>query len=75
MGKSNKDSTDWRFAPSRELSILNTIPPATRFRLQQLGWLKLNGESKQLRLEAHKEYRKLWRQVETEWLTSKEAAQ
>jgi rubredoxin len=75
MGKGARDSTDWRFVPSKELSVLNNIDPARRFRLQQLGWLKINGESKQVRLEAHKEYRRLWRECEQEWLSSREAAQ
>jgi hypothetical protein len=75
LGKSAKDSTDWRFTPSKELSMLNEVDPARRFRLQQLGWLKINSESKQLRLEAHKEYRRLWRECEQEWLSSRKAAQ
>lgn len=75
MGKGNKDITDWRHAPSHELSILNEIEPQKRFRLQQLGWLKLNGESKQMRTEAAKEYRTLWRQVEAEWIASRKAAE
>lgn len=75
MGKSNKDSTDWRFEPSRELAILNTLDPAKRFRLQQLGWLKAHGETSQVRAEAQREYRKLWRQIEAEWIASRQAAQ
>ena len=72
LGKGNRDATDWRFEPSQELSILNDLDPAKRFRLQQLGWLKLNGETKEMRAEAHREYRKLWRQIEQEWLVSKQ---
>lgn len=75
MGKSNKDATDWRYEPSRELQILNTIDPAKRFRLQQLGWLKINGDSSQIRTEATRAYRKLWREIESEWIASKQAAQ
>lgn len=75
MGKSNRDLTDWRFAPSRELSILNSLPADKRFRLQQLGWLKINGENSQLRNEANREYRKLWRELEQEWIATREAAQ
>jgi len=67
LGKSNKDSTDWRWQPSRELLILETAASASRARLQQLGWLKLNGDSKQIRNEAAKQYRKLWREVEEAW--------
>lgn len=74
FGKSNRDLTDWRYAPSRELSVLNSLPAEKRFKLQQLGWLKMNG-TPQIRSEANKEYRKLWRELEAEWLASKAAAQ
>ncbi len=75
MGKSNKDATDWRFEPSRELTILNTLDPAKRFRLQQLGWLKAHGENGAVRTEAGREYRRLWREIESEWLATHQAAQ
>ncbi len=75
QGKSNRDLTDWRYAPSRELSILNSLPAEKRFKLQQLGWIKLNGSGPQIRSEANKEYRKLWRELEAEWLASRAAAQ
>lgn len=73
LGKSNKDLTDWRFQPSRELTILANIEPEKRFRLQQLGWIKLNGESAQVRNMAAREYRQLWREIETEWILAHEA--
>jgi hypothetical protein len=73
LGKSNSDWTDWRHAPSRDLEILATLESAKRFRLQQLGWLKLNGESGQVRLRAHREYRALWREIETQWIKDSRA--
>lgn len=75
MGKGARDSTDWRTSPSQELSILAALEPAKRFRLQQLGWLKAHGETAQVRSEAQREYRKLWRQIEADWIATKEAAQ
>lgn len=75
LGKSNKDATDWRFEPSRELTILQEVEPSKRFRLQQLGWLKMNGEGKQIRSEATREYRRLWREIEADWIATKQAAQ
>ena len=68
LGKSNRDATDWRAAPTREFSILQTCDPAKRAKLQQLGWLKLNGGDKSMRKEAERQYKTLWREVETEWL-------
>jgi hypothetical protein len=73
LGKSNKDGTDWRVEPSRELLILNQVEPAKRFRLQQLGWLRLNGDSPQIRIEAHRAYRGLWREIEVSWLSQQAA--
>jgi len=70
LGKGNKDATDWRFEPSRELRILEGLEPARRFKLQQLGWLKVNGDSKQIRTAAHAEYRRLWREIETAWASN-----
>lgn len=37
-------------------------------RLQQLNWLALNGDSKQIKSEARKEYEKLKRETETFFL-------
>lgn len=66
IGKGNRDDTDWRWSPSRELVILETADPAKRAKLQQLGWLKLNGD-KQTKAEASKQYKALWREVEEAW--------
>jgi hypothetical protein len=68
VGKSNKDSTDWRIAPTLELTILQTCDPAKRAKLQQLGYLKTSSDiDKFMRREADKQYRQLWRDVEEEW--------
>jgi rubredoxin len=75
LGKSNRDMTDWRWSPSRELEILNAIDPAKRFRLQQLGWLKINGENGPIRQQATRDYRALWREIEAEWIASNKAAE
>lgn len=69
LGKGAGDTTDWRWSPSRELTILETADPAKRARLQQLGWLKINADSEQMRREAAKQYRKMWREVEEDWLS------
>lgn len=66
VGKSNKDATDWRWSPSRELTIIHTAKPADRAKLQQLGWLRLNGD-KQMRASAEAEYKSLWKRVEADW--------
>lgn len=66
LGKGARDWTDWRWAQSQQLSVLETAEPAKRAKLQQLGWLKLNGD-KQMKAAATKEYRKLWREVEEAW--------
>lgn len=64
MGKGNRTDTDWRFVASQELATINKLEPEKRFRLQQLSWLSLNGDSKQIRTAAHKEYQKLRREAE-----------
>jgi hypothetical protein len=74
LGKSNKDMTDWRFEPSRELAILANLEPTKRFRLQQLGWLKLNGDSAQIRSAALREYRALWREIEAAWIATQDTS-
>lgn len=71
LGKGSKDATDWRFVPSKPLSILNEIEPAHRFKLQQLGWLRLNGDSDRIKREADKEYKKLFAACEREWLEAR----
>jgi rubredoxin len=69
VGKSNKDTTDWRNAPSRELMIQQSCDPAKRAKLQQLGYLKTSSDiDKSMRREADKQYRQLWREVEEDWL-------
>jgi hypothetical protein len=68
MGKSNKDDTDWRHAPTRELTILQTCDRGKRAKLQQLGYLKSSSDiDKTMRREADRQYRKLWREIEEEW--------
>ena len=67
LGKSAKDSTDWRWSMSHEMTVLETAAPEQRAKLQQLGWLKSQGNTKQIKAEAAKEYRKLWRAVEEAW--------
>lgn len=64
MGKSNRDLTDWRWAELPEVEVLNAADKETLARLQQLAWLKKNGDNKQIRMEAYREYRKLWNQVD-----------
>lgn len=69
LGKSNRDSTDWRHAPTRELTILQTCDPAKRAKLQQLGYLKISSDiDKSMKREAERQYRKLWREIEEDWL-------
>jgi hypothetical protein len=69
-GKSNKDSTDWRLVPTRELTILQTCDPAKRAKLQQLGYLKISSDiDRSMKREADKQYRLLQREIEDEWLS------
>jgi hypothetical protein len=78
LGKSNKDDTDWRWQASRglsaglnrEIAILASADPAKKAKLEQLGWLKKNDVDLQIRIEAQKQYKALWREVEAEWLTN-----
>lgn len=67
LGKSNKDETDWRFMPTREFSILESADPASKAKLQQLGWLKINGTDKYMKRLAEQQYKEIWRQVEAAW--------
>lgn len=76
MGKSNKDSTDWRFKASRELTdsinrkaaVLASADPLRKAKLAQLGWLKRNDVDLQIRREAEKQYKALWKEVEADWI-------
>lgn len=75
LGKSNKDSTDWRFRPSQELvekinrkaAILAHATPTQRAKLEQLGWLARNDPS--FHREAEKQYQAIWMEVESDWIT------
>lgn len=80
MGKSNKDATDWRFKASKELTdsitrksaILAFADPMRKAKLEQLGWLRRNDVDLQIRREAEKQYKTLWKEVEADWLASGE---
>jgi hypothetical protein len=75
-GKSNKDSTDWRWKASQELSkginrrtqILTSASPTQKAKLEQLGWLRQNDVDLQIRREAEKQYKTLWQEIEADWL-------
>lgn len=68
IGKSNKDETDWQIMPSREFSILQSAAPEQRFKMQQLGWLKINGTDKYMKRVAEQQYREIWKEVEAAWI-------
>jgi hypothetical protein len=78
LGKSNKDATDWRFKPSRELtdsinrraSIIASADPMRKAKLEQLGWLRRNEVDLQIRREAEKQFKALWAEVEADWMAS-----
>lgn len=78
LGKSNKDSTDWRFKASRELldkvnrkaAILAYATPEQRGKLEQLGWLARNDPS--FHKEAEKQYQAIWLEVEADWISQGE---
>lgn len=79
LGKSNKDSTDWRFKASRELSdkiardtarkaaILRHADGLQKARLEQLSWLLKNDEEPHIQKEASRQYRALWLEIEADW--------
>lgn len=67
VGKSNKDDTDWRIMPSREFEILQHTSPAEKAKLQQLGWLKINGADKYMKREAERQYKELWQSIQSAW--------
>lgn len=80
QGKSNKDATDWRLKPSRELTdrihrkarVLANATPAQKAKLEQLGWLRRNDVDLQIRKEAEKQYQALWQAVEADWISKGE---
>lgn len=65
FGKSNKDETDWRWMPSKELANLNVLHHEIKSKLRQLSWLQVNGESVEIKKGAEVEYRRLWQSVHT----------
>jgi hypothetical protein len=75
LGKSNKDTTDWRVHASRELTglmahrsaVLDHATPLQKAKLEQLSWLRKNDPDKQIRKEAEKQYKLLWEAVEMDW--------
>jgi hypothetical protein len=75
QGKSNKDSTDWRWKASQELmdgvnrkaAILASATGMQKAKLEQLGWLRRNDVDLQIRREAEKQYLALWKEVEAAW--------
>jgi len=79
-GKSNKDDTDWRWKASHELTagmnrraaILASADPGQKAKLEQLGWLRQNDVDLQIRREAEKQYKALWKEVEADWLAKGE---
>jgi hypothetical protein len=74
LGKSNKDATDWRLKPSRELTgiiahkaaVLDHATPLQKAKLEQLSWLRKNDPTKQIRNEAEKQYQELWAAIEAD---------
>lgn len=65
LGKSDKDQTDWR-SGTTPIVTLEHADPTTKARYQQLVWLKMKGETPEVRREAQKELDKLWSQVTTD---------
>lgn len=77
MGKSNKDSTDWRFRASDELiqhmnwkrEVLSHATPEQRGKLEQLSWLMKNDPD--WGREAGRQYKILWGEIEFDWIGRK----
>jgi 5-methylcytosine-specific restriction endonuclease McrA len=73
LGKSNKDSTDWRFQASNELigqlnwksAVLAHATPEQRAKLEQLSWLMRNDPD--WGREAGRQYKVLWGEIEFDW--------
>lgn len=77
QGKSNKDSTDWRFRASNELigqlnwktAVLTRATPEQKAKLEQLSWLMKNDP--EWGREAGRQYKILWGELELEWAATK----
>lgn len=77
MGKSNKDSTDWRVRASSELisqlnwktAVLAHATPEQRGKLEQLSWLMKN--DLEWAKEATRQYKILWGEIEFDWAGTK----
>jgi len=73
LGKSNKDSTDWRFRASNELiaslnwktAVLAHATSEQKGKLEQLSWLMKNDP--EWGREAARQYKILWGEIEFEW--------
>jgi len=73
LGKSNRDSTDWRFRASNELveqlnwktAVLAHATPEQRAKLEQLSWLMKNDPD--WAREASRQYKILWGEIEFDW--------
>lgn len=65
LGKSNKDQTDWRTGTT-PMVTLEHADPATKAKYQQLVWLKMKGETPEVRRQAEKELAVLWSKVTTD---------
>jgi hypothetical protein len=68
LGKGAWDLSDWRGNMAHELTIVDGINAIDRLKLRRLGWTRLNGETALERITAQREYRRLWRQVERDWI-------
>ena len=78
LGKSNKDKTDWRFQASQSLAsqlkrkaaVMSRATAAQKAKLEQLSWLRQNDLDLQIKKEAERQYKALWKEIETAWLAS-----
>jgi len=63
LGKGASDQTDWRSGRVTGIKTLEHADPQTRARFQQLTWLRMKGETLQIRREAERQMYNLMREL------------
>ncbi len=53
---------------NRKIAILASADPIQKAKMQQLSWLRQNDTDLQIRREAEKQLKAIWKEIETNWL-------